>query len=334
MDSQLAPSNPSLIDFSSENLKPGTSIWISASKQVKCALENHGIFLVTHDKISSEVKNGFYQAVKEFYGLPTEKKCQFTSDKPYSGYLGKAADEFPSLKLLLLKFQLFESKQRLGQIIFPQTRSAHKTGRVSGLIRLMISEIMQSYSKQVAELHEVIIRMVFESYGVEKYYESFRESIAYVCRVNKYRAATKFTEKYVGLVAHTDLSFMTILHQNQVNGLEVRSNDGSWIPVDFPPSSFAVVAGDALMAWSNGRIHSILHRVMMASEEPRYSILLFAYKKGMVEAPEELVHEQHPLLFKPFDNLDLVSLAYAERVIVTEDKLKVLLALKDAICPS
>ena len=30
----------------------------------------------------------------------------------------------------------FESKQRLGQTFFPQTRSAHKTGRVSGLIRL------------------------------------------------------------------------------------------------------------------------------------------------------------------------------------------------------
>ncbi|XP_027165990.1 probable 2-oxoglutarate-dependent dioxygenase AOP1 [Coffea eugenioides] len=323
MDSQLAPSNPPLIDFSSENLKPGTSIWISTSKQVKCSLENHGIFLVTHDKISSEVKNCFYQAVKEFYGLPTEKKCQFTSDKPYSGYLGKAADEFPSFETTCIEDPA--SEEAFDGFINLFCSSGRKD---------YVSEIMQSYSKQVAELHEVIIRMVFESYGVEKYYESFRESIAYVCRVNKYRAATKFTEKYVGLVAHTDLSFMTILHQNQVNGLEVRSNDGSWIPVDFPPSSFAVVAGDALMAWSNGRIHSIHHRVMMASEEPRYSILLFAYKKGMVEPPEELVDEQHPLLFKPFDNLDLVSLAYTERVIVTEDKLKVLLALKDTICPS
>ena len=54
----------------------------------------------------------------------------------------------------------------------------------------------------------------------------------------------------------------------------------------------------------------------------------------MLEAPEQLVDEHHPLLFKPFDNLELVSLAYTERVVVVEDKLKVLLALKDAICPS
>ena len=87
-------------------------------------------------------------------------------------------------------------------------------------------------------------------------------------------------------------------------------------------------------AWSNGRIRSVLQRVTISSELQRYSIGLFCYKKGMLEAPEQLVDEHHPLLFKPFDNLELVSLVYTERVVVVEDKLKVLLALKESICPS
>ncbi|XP_027117504.2 probable 2-oxoglutarate-dependent dioxygenase AOP1 [Coffea arabica] len=319
MDSQLAPSNLPLIDFSNGNLRPGTNIWISTSKQVKNALENHGIFLATYDKISSEIKNSFHLALEEYHDLPKEQKGQFTPDKPYLGYL---ADQHATCELTAIGDPTsMEAIEGFTNLFFSSAKKDY------------VSAIMQSYSKQVAELHEVIIRMACECYGVVEYYESLRESLAYICRVNKYRAA-KLDEKNVGLAPHTDLSFMTIVHQNQVNGLEVMSNDGSWIPVDIPPSAFTVFAGDALMAWSNGRIRSVLHRVTISSELPRYSIGLFCYKKGMLEAPEQLVDEHHPLLFKPFDNLELVSLVYTERVVVVEDKLKVLLALKESICPS
>lgn len=318
MDSHLAPSNLPLIDFSSENLKPGTSIWISTSKQVKNALENHGIFLATYDKVSTEIKDSFYLALEGYYDLPGEAKSLFTPDKPYLGYL---ADQHATCELTAIGDPTsMEALEGFTNLFF----SARKD---------YVSKIMQSYSKQVAELHEVIMRMVCESYGVVEHYESLRESLAYVCRVNKYRAA-KLDEKIVGLAPHTDLSFLTIVHQNQVNGLEVRSNDGSWIPVHIPSSSFTVFAGDALMAWSNGRIHSVLHRVTISSNVPRYSIGLFCYKKGILEAPEQLVDELHPLLFKPFDNLELASLVYTEKVVVIEDKLKVLLALKESLCPS
>ncbi|XP_027119043.1 deoxypodophyllotoxin synthase isoform X2 [Coffea arabica] len=284
----MATQTPSLprIDFSSENSEPGTSSWLSTSKQVKDALENHGFFLVTYDKISSEVKNAFILAMKEFHDLPEEQK---TIGDPTSI---QAVEGFTNL------FRSSGKKDHLREIIL-------------------------SYTKQVAELHELILKMVLEGYGVEKYYESLKESLAYICRVNKYRA-TEPNERDVAVVPHTDSSFMTILDQNEVNGLEVKSKDGSWVPVDFPPSSFALVAGDGLLAWSNGRIRPKVHRVIMPAEEPRYSIGLFCYTHGIVEAPKELVDEQHPLLFKPFNHFELVSLTHTKKLYLIEDRLKVL----------
>ena len=61
-----------------------------------------------------------------------------------------------------------------------------------------------------------------------------------------------------------------------------------------------------LQAWSNGRIHSASHRVVMSGTKPRYSLALFSNYNGIVEIPGELVDEQHPMQFKSFDPYGLV----------------------------
>jgi hypothetical protein len=45
---------------------------------------------------------------------------------------------------------------------------------------------------------------------------------------------------------HTDKTFISILHQNEVNVLEVKTKDGDWIALELSPSSFVVMVGDKL----------------------------------------------------------------------------------------
>lgn len=86
--------------------------------------------------------------------------------------------------------------------------------------------------------------MLFESYGVEKHVDSHIDSTTYLLRYLKYRAP-EIDETTMAFPSHTDKSFLTILHQNQVSGLEIKARDEEWISVEFPPSSFVVMAGDA-----------------------------------------------------------------------------------------
>ncbi|CAI0422535.1 unnamed protein product [Linum tenue] len=258
-------------------------------------MEEYGSFIVEgYDKISTDVCREAFGALKELFDLPVETKMKNKYEKPLSGYVGQIA-----------KLPLHES-MGIDDAVDPAA--------VADFTTLMwthhhpnhdFSEKVHEYAKLTAELDKTVTRMLFESYGVEKYHDGHVESTTYLLRLLKNRAPVG-DEPHLGFVTHTDKSFTTILHQNQIDGLEIDTKDGEKMNVHFTPTSFVVVAGDALMAWSNDRIVSPTHRVIMNGKVDRYSMGLFGFSKGMIQVPAELVDEEHPLLYKPLDHVGLL----------------------------
>ncbi|KAL7162385.1 hypothetical protein ACSBR2_042800 [Camellia fascicularis] len=283
-----------IIDFTKENLKPGTSSWQKASKQVLSALEEYGCFVAVYDEVSLDLHDKVFNKLEELFDLPTATKMQNKSSKPLYGYVG----QIPVVPLYesmgIDDANTLEGIQNFTKVMWPNGNDG-------------FSEAMLPFSKAIAELEQMVVKMVFESYGVEKYYEPHLKSASYLSRVMKYRRP-EMNESNMGFVAHTDKSFMSIIHQKQqIDGLEVKAKDGEWFCVELSPSSFVVMAGDAILAWSNNRIHSPHHRVMMNGDKDRYSLAQFSFMKGMVKAPEELVDHDHPLQFKPFDHIEFLE---------------------------
>ncbi|WCJ40730.1 2-oxoglutarate (2OG) and Fe(II)-dependent oxygenase superfamily protein [Euphorbia peplus] len=97
----------------------------------------------------------------------------------------------------------------------------------------------------LAEMQELVVKMLFESYGLDKEYcESHLKSTNYLMTLQKYEKSDQ-TDTNMGLMGHTDKSFLSILHQNHVKGLEIKLNDGEndhWIFYEpSSPSSFIVL---------------------------------------------------------------------------------------------
>ncbi|GMY14087.1 probable 2-oxoglutarate-dependent dioxygenase AOP1 [Fagus crenata] len=298
-----------IIDMSQENLMAGTSSWLSVCNDVVRALEEYGCFVAVYNKVSLDLHNSIFQALKDVFDLPTEVKMKNISDKPYFGYVG----EQPGLAALRQGMGIDDANTLQGAQSF--TNLMWPAGND------LFCETALSYSKLVSELEQLVKRMIFESYNVEKYYESHIESTTYLLGLNKYRGP-KTNESSIGCNMHTDKSFITILHQNQVNGLEIQTKDGNWIGFEPQPSSFLVMAGDAFLAWSNGRIHPAMHRVVMSGSEPRYSLSLFAFNSGIIQIPEELVDDEHPQQFKSFDHLGLLRYFASEEAQKTKSSAK------------
>ncbi|KAK1683780.1 hypothetical protein QYE76_044628 [Lolium multiflorum] len=137
-------------------------------------------------------------------------------------------------------------------------------------------------------------------------------------RINRYNY-THDTVGSSGVQIHTDSGFLTVLQEDDcVGGLEVLDPAaGEFVPVDPLPGTFLVNIGDVGAAWSNGRLHTVKHRVQCVAPVPRISIAMFllAPKDDRVCAPEAFVDAEHPRRFKPFnyDDYRKLRLSTGER---------------------
>ncbi|KAM3308123.1 hypothetical protein P3S67_009867 [Capsicum chacoense] len=83
------------IDFSHEDLKPGTPVWNQVKSKVHKALVEYGCFEASFDKIPLHLRNSIFEFSQEVFNLPLKTKVRNVSTKPFYGYVG----HFPKVPL-------------------------------------------------------------------------------------------------------------------------------------------------------------------------------------------------------------------------------------------
>ncbi|CAD6257264.1 unnamed protein product [Miscanthus lutarioriparius] len=85
----------------------------------------------------------------------------------------------------------------------------------------------------------------------------------------------------LGKTRHSDPSFLTVLLQDGVGGLQVLLG-GRWVRVPPVPGAFVVNIGDFLQLMSNDKFKSVEHRVVAvdAGAPPRVSVACFFRPRG------------------------------------------------------
>lgn len=94
-------------------------------------------------------------------------------------------------------------------------------------------------------------------------------------QLNHYPPQPDFDGSQFGIAPHTDRTFITILCQARVPGLEVRLADGRWVVAPVLPDHFLINTGDLLRRWTNDVFLSTPHRVINLTNEERHSAPFF-----------------------------------------------------------
>ena len=104
-----------------------------------------------------------------------------------------------------------------------------------------------------------------------------------------------------GSAPHTDYGFMTLLAQDRLPGLAVRTPNGDWLDVPVIEGALVMNSADILHRWSNGRWLSTPHRVVNRSGEERYSAPYFfdPHPSTVVAPLPSCVDVARPARFEP-----------------------------------
>ncbi|KAK3433368.1 hypothetical protein EUGRSUZ_D00814 [Eucalyptus grandis] len=137
-----------------------------------------------------------------------------------------------------------------------------------------LSSTMEQFAGTVSNLAQKLAKILAEELGHKStfFMENCLPSTCYL-RMNRYPPCP-ISPDMLGLMPHTDSDFLTILHQDEVGGLQLVK-DGEWIAVKPNPDALIINIGDLFQAWSNDVYKSVQHRVMTNSKRERYSTAYF-----------------------------------------------------------
>ncbi|KAK7340254.1 hypothetical protein VNO77_20953 [Canavalia gladiata] len=272
----------------------------SSMSSLSKASKDWGFFHIINHGISKDLCSQLQSLSKHLFSLPSDTKLRigpFSSLNSYTPHF-IASPFFESLRVNGPNF--YVSANSSAEILFDKQDSK-------------FSVMLEEYANKMEELSKKILKLVLMGLGdgiEKKFYDSeFNKCQGYL-RINNYSAPESVEDEVVeGLGMHTDMSCITILYQDEIGGLQVRSNEGEWIDILPSEGTLVVNIGDMLQAWSNDKLRSSEHRVVLKHHLNRFSLAFFWCFEDdkVVLAPDEVVGEGNKRKYKPFVCLDYLK---------------------------
>jgi isopenicillin N synthase-like dioxygenase len=253
----------------------------SAARQLRYAYEEIGFwFLAGHQVPQGLIDATFAEAVR-FHALPMETKLSLKANRHNVGYLplkGSTtrhsqlnANNRPNLlEGFLVKRDLpadhpdvLAGKLYRGMNQWPEGLPGFRETCVA------YCDALEALGKSLLPIYAVALDLPEDFFA-----PGFQEP-QYTLRLAHYPQQDPMVENEFGIAPHTDSTFMTLLAQNHIPGLQLLTQAGEWLDAPALPGTFLVNSGELLKRWTNERFLATPHRVVNRSGRERYSIPFF-----------------------------------------------------------
>ena len=238
------------------------------------ACAEFGFFYVTGHGVDPRLCHALQQLASRFFALPTEEKQRIAmihGGRAWRGYFplgGELTSGRPDRKEgLYFGTELGPDDPRVraglplhGMNIYPDLPEFRNT-----LLR---------YLEAVTGLGQQLLAAIARGLGLSRNYflERYTNDPTVLFRIFNYPPGQ--TTGDLGVGAHTDYGFLTLLRQDDIAGLEIWHRE-RWLPAPPIANSFVCNVGDMLERLTAGRYVSALHRVRNVTLQNRISMPLF-----------------------------------------------------------
>ncbi|GFZ02394.1 2-oxoglutarate (2OG) and Fe(II)-dependent oxygenase superfamily protein [Actinidia rufa] len=240
-------------------------------KALANACEHYGFFQLVNHGIPCDVTSSMVDVGKRFFELPFEEREKYMTSNMYSPVrygtsFNQTKDGVFSWRDFL-KFMCHPLSDML-----PHWPSSP----------LDFRKLVVTYVNETKYLFLMLMEAIIESLGLaitttnitrqddtDNILEELKDG-SQLMVVNCYPPCPE-PHLTLGMPPHSDYGFLTLLLQDEVEGLQIQLRE-KWFTVQPIPSSFVVNVGDHLEIFSNGRYKSVLHRAIVNSTRTRISV--------------------------------------------------------------
>lgn len=262
------------VDITALVRKSGDPAPVAAAIDAAC--RDTGFFSVVGHGVDSAQRTHLAALAAEFFALDAEEKNEIAmaqGGRAWRGWFpvgGELTSGLPDRKEgIYFGAELGPDNPRVragtplhGPNLFPRRPAA-------------LRDSVLEYLDVMTQLGHVLMRGVALALGLQaEWFE--RELVAdptILFRIFSYPPTPASDDEW-GVREHTDYGLLTILGQDEVGGLQVRSA-GGWTDVPPDPEAFVCNIGDMLERMTGGRYRSTPHRVRNAGSNSRLSFPFF-----------------------------------------------------------
>ncbi|KAI8545247.1 hypothetical protein RHMOL_Rhmol07G0026300 [Rhododendron molle] len=248
----------------------------NATRLVNEACKKHGFFQVINHGVSLELISEAHKNMDLFFGMSLPEKMRAErKNGDHCGYAssftGRFSSKLPWKETLSFGYCDDHDHRSLNTV---EDYFLSKLGDDF----TQFGRVFQDYCEAMSSLSLGITELLGVSLGVgPSHFRDFFKGNDSIMRLNYYPPCQK-PDLILGTGPHCDPTSLTILHQDDVGGLQVFV-DGKWHSIPPCSEAFVVNIGDTFMALSNGMYKSCLHRAVVNNETARKSLAFFLCPK-------------------------------------------------------
>lgn len=269
--------------------------------KIKIASMTWGFFQVVNHGIPVQVMDQMIDGVRKFHEQDLELKKEY-----YSHDHMKTVRYDSSIDLYRSRFAKWRDTLNISLLVPAKFHPDH--------LPPICRDITMNYMNEATKLGDSLFDLLSEALGLKINQLRSMKCASGRKFVGHYYPACPEPELTLGANKHTDPSFLTILLQDSIGGLQFL-HDNQWTDVLPLAGSLVVNIGDLLQIVSNDKFKSVEHRVLANHAGPRISVASFF--TGVV-VPEkvygpikELIPEGSPAIYKEFVVRDYIKRFYS-----------------------
>ncbi|KRO33548.1 MAG: 2OG-Fe(II) oxygenase [SAR86 cluster bacterium BACL1 MAG-120920-bin57] len=254
----------------------------TAIKLLHEALTDHGFFTITDHGISDELLSTSYNLSKNFFDLPeaTKSAYAFPQKAGARGYtpFGKETalgETTPDLK------EFWHHG--------PAIDSTYDARILSNINVTEINQFNSNFNSLFSALNElgmIVLSAIATILDKDPaFFDGWVQKGNSVLRLIHYPPVTDASNT-LRARAHEDINLITLLVGAEESGLEVKNQQGNWIPISAKSKSIVCNIGDMMQLVTRSQLKSTTHRVIdhnTESSASRYSMPFFLHPSPDIE---------------------------------------------------